>query len=131
MSQSNYEKVRDYLLTLECAIVKESPQEQWFIIDKEEEGITNMVIQVAEPILVVEQHLFVLKSDKPAVYKELLKKNGDIIHGAFVLGEDEKNVFFRDTLAIENLDINELQSTLNSLGLLLAEFTDEIIEYSK
>ena len=40
-------------------------------------------------------------------------------------------MIFRDTLQIENLDLNEIEGSLTSLSLLLSEFTDEIIAFSK
>lgn len=64
------------------------------------------------------------------IYKELLAKNRDIIHGAFALAEDNMLVF-RDTLQLENLDQNELEGTLNSLEILLAEFGERLITLSK
>jgi hypothetical protein len=60
-----------------------------------------------------------------------LIKNRDIVHGAFVLDEEGKRVIFRDTLQVESLDLNELEGTLNSLSLLLSEYSDEIIKFSK
>ena len=65
------------------------------------------------------------------VTKKLLQKNRDIIHGAFVLDETGQKVIFRDTLQIENLDLNELEASLNSLSLLLSEFSEQIINFSK
>ena len=62
---------------------------------------------------------------------DLLKKNRDIIHGAFVLDESGKKVIFRDTLQILNLDRNELEGSLNSLSLLLSEYSNELIKFSK
>lgn len=64
-------------------------------------------------------------------FKSLLQKNRDIIHGAFVLDESGSKVIFRDTLQIENIDLNELEGTLNSLSLLLSEYSDHIIKFSK
>ena len=58
-------------------------------------------------------------------------KNRDIVHGAFVLDDDGKRVIFRDTLQVETLDFSELEGTLSSLSLLLSEYTDEIIAFSK
>ena len=127
----SFEKVREYLLELEYNIVMEDAQEQMFVIEKEEEGIVNVVVNCEDPILIVEQVLFEVKKDNQEMYKNLLKKNRDIIHGAFALDEDGKKLLFRDTLQIENLDLNELEGTLNSLSLLLSEYADEIIAYSK
>lgn len=58
-------------------------------------------------------------------------KNQDIIHGAFTLDESGKKVLFRDTLQLENLDINEIEGSLNSLALLLSEYSNKIIEFGK
>ena len=57
--------------------------------------------------------------------------NRDIIHGAFVLDDDGDKVIFRDTLQIENLDLNEIEASLNSLSLLLSEYSEQIIKFSK
>jgi hypothetical protein len=48
-----------------------------------------------------------------------------------VLDETGKKVIFRDTLQLENLDQNELEGSLNSLSLLLSEYSTELIEFSK
>ena len=58
-------------------------------------------------------------------------KNRDIIHGAFALDESGNKVLFRNTHECENLDLNELEATLNSLALLLSEYADELIAFSK
>ncbi len=129
--ESSFQKVKDYLLELEYTIVKEDSEEEVFVIEKEEDGIVNVILDCEEPILVVEQVLFEVKEDNMQMYKELLKKNRDIIHGAFALDDTGKILLFRDTLQLENLDLNELDGTLNSLGLLLSEYADKIISFSK
>jgi hypothetical protein len=60
-----------------------------------------------------------------------LQKNRDIVHGAFVLDESGEKVIFRDTLQIENIDLNELEGSINSLSLLLSEYSENIIQFSK
>jgi uncharacterized protein YjfI (DUF2170 family) len=126
-----FEKVKDYLLELEYNIVVENADEGMFVIEKEDEGIVNVVINCEAPILIVEQVLFDVKKDDLDMYKKLLMKNRDIIHGAFALDENGSKLLFRDTLQIENLDRNEIEGTLNSLSLLLSEYADEIIAFSK
>ena len=127
-----FELIRSYLLELEMDIVYENKEDAVFIIQKEEDGITNLMIGVANPILILEQFIFnVSEETSSEVYKALLKKNRDIIHGAFVLDESGKRVIFRDTLQLENLDLNELEGTLNSLSLLLTEYSDQIIDFAQ
>ncbi|MDM8161374.1 YbjN domain-containing protein [Labilibaculum sp. K2S] len=126
-----YNKVKDYLLNLEFNIIKEDKVEELFVVENPEGGIANLIVDCEDPILIVEGVLFELTNDNPEIYKALLKKNREIIHGAFVLDGSGKKVLFRDTLQLENLDQNELEATLNSLEMLLSEYSEEIISYSK
>ncbi len=129
--KNHFEKVRNYLLDLDFNIISEDEDEGVFWVEKEDDGIKNLVIGCLDPILVMEQFLFEIKNESAEVYKKLLIKNRDIIHGAFVLDESGKKVIFRDTLQLENLDLNELEGSLNSLSLLLSEYYDELIKFSK
>ena len=126
----NFTKVKNYLLDLEYTIVSEDEKTGLFTISKEEEGIVNMIVVCADPIVILEQSLFKLKNESLDVYKQLLQKNRDIIHGAFAINENGE-VIFRDTLQIENLDLNEIEGSINSLTILLSEYRDKIIEFSK
>ncbi len=127
----HFEKVRSYLLDLEFDILQENEEDGVFWVNNEEAGIHNLVIGCLDPILVMEQYLFEIKNESMEVYRQLLIKNRDIIHGAFVLDEAGKKVIFRDTLQLENLDMNELEGSLNSLSLLMSEYSDELIKFSK
>jgi len=126
-----YEKVKDYLLELDFDIVQENAEEEVFWVESEEAAISNLVIGVADPILIMEQYICEIAQPSEEIYKNLLVKNRDIIHGAFTLDESGKNLLFRDTLQIENLDLNELEGSINSLSLLLSEYMDELIKISK
>lgn len=126
-----FSKVKNWLLELEYSIQLENEAHQYFIIEKENEGIKNMMIVIAPQILIVEQFLFRCKNNQQDIYKQLLIKNRDIVHGAFVLDETGEKVIFRDTLQTENLNENELTATLNSLSLLISEYSTEMISFSK
>src|SRR5688572_8444914 len=128
---SHFDKVKGYLMDLEYTIVKEDRAREVFVVESLEDGISNLMIGIADPIVIVEQYLFDLHPGKTDVARQLLMKNRDIVHGAFVLDSDGKRVIFRDTLQVETLDRNELEGTLSSLSLLLSEYTDEIISFSK
>ncbi len=131
MESANYNKVGEYLLDLGFTIVNQDIDTEVYIVEKLDDGINNLFIGVADPILILEQYLFTMENDSPEVFKNLLMKNRDIIHGAFVLDDEGNKVIFRDTLQVENLDINELEGTLNSLSLLLNEYSEELIKFSK
>ncbi|WP_297334146.1 molecular chaperone Tir [Flavobacterium sp.] len=123
--------VKDYLNELQLEIKYENRSECVFMVSNEQEGIINLIICVAYPIVIFEQFLFEVKPDAYPVFKELLQKNRDIIHGAFVLDDTGRKVIFRDSLQLENLDQNEFGATLNSLSLLLSEYSEQIINFSK
>ncbi|MEJ5053358.1 hypothetical protein WH223_03660 [Sphingobacterium sp. MYb382] len=65
------------------------------------------------------------------MFKSLLMKNRDIIHGAFALTEDGKKVIFRYTLQISSVDQNEFEAAVNSLSLLMSEYYEQLIQFSK
>lgn len=126
-----FSKVKDYLLELDYSISYEEENDGVLVVENEANGIRNLVLGVADPLLIVEQ--FIFEFDKPSVemLKSLMQKSRDIIHGAFVLDETGKRVIFRNTHELENLDLNEIEATLNSLSLLLSEYSTEIIQFSK
>ncbi len=126
----NFNKVKHYLLDLEYTIVKEDPEENVFVIEKEEDLIKNMIIAIDETTVIIEQPLFKLKSDDPQMLKKLLRKNRDLISGALAL-DDNDTVIFRDTLQVENLDLNELAASIDSLSIFLGESAEEFIQYAK
>lgn len=127
----NFEKVKHYLMELDYDITHEDTEEELVVVVKEDEGIKNMIIDCEDPILIIEQFLFNVKEDSTELYKSLLKKNREIVHGAFVLDETGTKVLFRDTLQLETLDIEEIEATLTSLTLLLNEYYEELIAFSK
>ncbi|EAS20513.1 molecular chaperone Tir [Nonlabens mediterrranea] len=126
-----FNTIKEYLLQLDFDIIRENPQNGILVIEKENAGVKNMILGIAPPILIMEQYIFKINNKNEEVFKSLLQKNRDIIHGAFVLDESGSKVIFRDTLQIENLDLNELEGTLNSLSLLMSEYSDNIIKFSK
>jgi hypothetical protein len=123
--------IKDFLQELNFEITRENPKDGILVIEKENAGVKNLILGIAPPILIMEQYIFKINNKNEEVFKSLLQKNRDIIHGAFVLDESGTKVIFRDTLQIENIDLNELEGTLNSLSLLLSEYSDHIIKFSK
>ncbi|MFO7863969.1 MAG: YbjN domain-containing protein [Salinivirgaceae bacterium] len=128
---TDFEKVKSYLIELEYTILSEDIEEELFVVEKEDAGISNLIIDCEGEILIIEQLIMELPVDRAEVYKDLLIKNREIVHGAFVLADDGKSLIFRDTLQLKNLDLNELEGTLNSLALLLGEYGETLINISK
>lgn len=127
----HFEKVKSYLLDMDLKITDEDPKEELVVVEDPENGIQNLVIDCEAPIVILEQLIFEVKKDDPRLYKRLLQMNRELVHGAFVLDEEGKYVFFRDTLQLENLDFNELEASIQSLSLALAENGAELLEFAK
>lgn len=128
----NFNKVKNYLLDLDVKITAEDEAEELFVVQDEDRGIQNLVIDCEAPILVIEQLIMdVPAGNKEQFYKRLLELNRSLVHGAFVLDSESGRVLFRDTLQLENLDLNELEATLSALSLALAENANELLEFAK
>lgn len=126
----HYQKVKHYLLDLGHEITQEQTEEQIYVVSDESKGVCNMILNCEGDLLIMEQHIFDVDSSKPDVYKRLLQINRTLIHGAFVLDETGNKVLFRDTLQLPTLDLNELESSINSLALALMENTKEILGFA-
>ncbi len=127
----NLQKVKDYLGELELSISSEDEAEELVIIDDEDKGIKNLIIDCEDPVLVLEQVIMDVPKNTDGFFKRLLQMNRTLVHGAFVLDEEGTKVIFRDTLQLENLDKNELEGSINALSIALAEYAGELIEFSK
>ncbi|MEC4678165.1 MAG: YbjN domain-containing protein [Nitrospirota bacterium] len=127
----HFEKIKNYLLELGFSISDEDGAEELVVINDEAQGINNLIIDCEDPILIIEQKIMPVSTQTETFYKRLLQINRTLVHGAFVLDETGENVLFRDTLQLENLDLNELEGSIQALSLALAENADELITFSK
>ena len=127
---NNFKKVKDYLLELEYSIISGDETEELIVIENEDAGISNLIVDCEDPILILELHLFDLKNESTDILRRFLQMNREIIHGAISIDESGKKVILRDTLQLENLDLNELQATLNSFEVFLSENANELISIS-
>jgi hypothetical protein len=129
--REQFKTIKNYLIELNYNITHENEEEGVLVIQDHNKGISNLILGIASPILVMEQYIFKISNPSETVFQQLLQKNRDIVHGAFVLDESGEKVIFRDTLQIENIDLNELEGSINSLSLLLSEYSENIIQFSK
>ncbi len=126
-----FEKVKEFILDLGHIIDEEISEEEIVIINDDEQGIHNLVIDCEEDVLVFEQPIMEITEGASAdVYKRILQINRSLVYGAFVLHDEGKMLLYRNTLALENLDLNELESTINALSLGLAENGEELLSYA-
>lgn len=126
-----FNKVKNFVLDLNLKIVQEDTKQELVVVDDEENGIKNLIIDCEDPILILEQLVMPVPKDPKDLYKRLLQMNRNLVHGAFVLDEDCKHIIFRDTLQLENLDLNELEASVKALSLGMAEYSGELLKYAK
>lgn len=127
----NFLKIKDYLTELDLKISDEDEAKEMVIVEDPDNGIQNLIIDCEPPIVVLEQIIMPVTKDNCDFYKRLLQMNRELVHGAFILDEECKYVSYRDTLQLENLDMNELEASIQSLSLALAEYGTELLEYAK
>ena len=127
----HFNKIEKYIANTGFTISKKNEQEGLFIIESDADGIRNLIIGVAPPVIIFELYLFSIAEDRTEIFKALLIKNRDIVHGGFALTEDGTKVIFRYTLQVHNLDQNEFDAAVNSLSLLLSEYYEQLIQFSK
>ena len=128
---SDFEKVKDFILDMGFAISHENPKEELVVINDDDRGIKNFVIDCEAPILILEQVIIPMPEGSSDFCKRLLQINRTLVHGAFVLDEEGKTLLFRDTLQLENLDRNELEGSIDALSLALAEYADELVTFAR
>jgi hypothetical protein len=123
--------VKEYLMEMEMTIVREDAAEELVIVEDEENGIKNLIIDCEDSILILEQVIIPVPADPGDLYVKLLKMNRNLVHGAFAMDEDQEYILFRDTLCLENLDRNELEGSIKALELAMAEYGIELLTYIK
>ena len=122
-----FDRVVDFAHQLGLDIEQQDAQEELIVVNNEEKGIYKLIIDCEYQILIMEQLIYDINNPSKEHFLELLKMNRNLIHGAFVIDDNEKQVIFRDTLQLENLDFNEFEGTINALGLGLAEYSSKLL----
>ena len=127
---ADFDDVKLFVQELQLSIVNEDAPERIVVVDDENRGIKNLVIDCAEPVLIFEQMIMEVPGHPGDMFKRLLQMNRTLVQGAFALDEEGRRVLFRDTLQLVNLDLNEVEGTVEALSLALAENAAELIGFS-
>ena len=127
---ADFATVKEYVLDLGLVISEEIPEEEIIIVNDEERGVQNLVVDCEDTLLVIEQLILQIAAGAAETYQRILQMNRDLVFGAFVLNEEGDSLLYRNTLALENLDLNELEGTINSLSLGLAEHGEELLGFA-
>lgn len=128
---AHFDKVQRYLEELNIKIIATQEDQELVIVEDPENGISNLIIDCEEPILVLEQPVLQTPEQPGDLYKRLLQMNNDLVHGAYVLSDDASLILWRDTLQLDNLDLNELEGSIKALSLGLAEHASELLQFAQ
>lgn len=128
---ADFETVKEFLQELQLAILSENPTEGIAVVEDEERGIKNLVVDCEDPILIFTQKILEVPAQPGELFRRLLQMNRTLVHGAFVLDETAQHVLLHDTLALASLDLNEVQGTIDAFSLALAEHAQELLTFSQ
>lgn len=123
--------LQQYAQRLPVTIALTDPAEQMLVLDAPHHGIHKLILDCEDDILIIEQFITPLPAAGADEYRTLLQINRNLVHGALCLDESGERLIFRDTLQLENLDFNELEGSVNALSLMLAEYANTFIEFSR
>lgn len=121
------EKIENFLLEMNLNY-KELEENTW-LADDENDGISGIIIKYEDPVVLFRVKVMSLPtSNRETFLTKILELNAtDMLYGAYALEGD--NVVIINTLAAENLDFNEFQSTIESISLSLMEHYQVLQQY--
>jgi hypothetical protein len=113
------EKLEGYLVRLSLSF-RGAGNGAWVVQDREK-GLENLLIQLAEPLVILRIHVMDLPATRrEKLFEELLRLNAtDMVHGAYAL--DGKSIIITDTLEADTLDLEEFEASIDAIGLALAQ----------
>jgi hypothetical protein len=122
------QKIEGFMLDMN--LLYEQLDETTWKIEDDLSHIDNIVVKLIDPIVIFRVKIMeVPKENKEEFYKTVLELNAnDLVHGAY--GIEDNNLVIVDTLQAENLDMNEFQSTVDSIGLALIQHYDTLAKFA-
>jgi len=121
------EKLESYLVKLALSF-HEAGSGTWVVRDRDK-GLENLLVQLADPLVILRIHVMdVPAAGRDALFEELLRLNAtDMVHGAYAL--DGKSVIIIDTLEADTMDLEELEASMDAIGLALAQHYKALSRY--
>lgn len=120
------EDVESFLLRLEDGVEEVEPG-MWVVGADGE----RVVVHYSAPLLVLRTKVLGVPADdrrRAELFEKLLQLNAsDLVHGAY--GVEEGEVILTDTIELDHLDFEALQSSVDSLQLALASHLETLTPY--
>jgi hypothetical protein len=123
------DKLEGYFIDLN--VQYEQKENNLWIISDNERSLQNVLVTIDDQVVTVTVNVMeVPGSSKEQFFEKLLTLNAtDLIHGSY--GIEGKNVVLVDTLEGGTMDIEELQASLDSIGLALTQHYKILEGYRK
>jgi hypothetical protein len=119
--------VERYLLNLDLEY--EDLGENTYIIHEPDRGLEQVVVSIDDPLVIIQVKVMNIPArDRERFFQTLLTLNAsDLIHGAYGIRGDE--VILIDTLRSATMDLEELQASLDAIGLALSQHYRSLAEF--
>ena len=125
----NKEKLESFFVELNLSY-EEKKKNVWVVFG-EDKGLENVIIMLEDPIVIIRVKVMDMpKENQCALYEEILRLNAtDMIHGAYAL--EGNSVILINTLLAATMDIEELQASIDAIGLALAQHYEKLAGFRK
>lgn len=120
------DKIEGYLhvLGLEYELLNDGV---WLVNDPER-GLPHVVLFVDAGKLTIRTKVMDVPEDGlNELYEDLLRYNNTMVHGSYALDED--GIIILDTLEAGTLDLDEIQASLDAIGLALVQHYPRLSRY--
>ncbi|TVQ17100.1 MAG: hypothetical protein EA382_19315 [Spirochaetaceae bacterium] len=126
MATTAKEKLEGFFINLDLTY-QEVDDNMWVISD-EANGLSSVVVFVEDDLVTLRATVMqVPDADREAFFEDLLRLNAEMVHGAYAL--EDTSVILIDSLELPTMDIEELQASLDSTGLALAQHYATLSRY--
>jgi hypothetical protein len=121
------EKLEGYMH--ELALTYQEQAENVWLVSSDETGLENVIVMMAEPVVVVQVRVMKAPRKRRAeLFERLLQLNAtDMGHGAYALQGDD--VIITDSLEGDTMDLTEFQASLDAIGVALSQHYQILGEY--
>jgi len=123
------DKLEGYFIDLN--VQYDQKENNLWVVSDDERSLQNVLVSIDEPLVTITVNVVGIPgSNKEKFFEKLLTLNAtDMIHGAY--GIEGDNVVLVDSLEGETMDLEELQASLDAIGLALTQHYPILSGYRK
>lgn len=122
------EKIESFFYALDLPFETKRPG--LWVLHSEEEGVDNIIVYHDHPILTIRVKVMpVPPNGQKELFGKLLRLNAtDMVHGAYAIENDA--IVILHSIQTPNLDLNEIQASIDSVILAVSEHYKIYKEYA-